>query len=104
MKKWQKKEKRDEKLFGGKRTIRSGGLWFNPGDLKTESFLLDQKTTKHNSFSIKSETWKKIETEALMEQRMPCLSVELGDGTEFVVLSLIDFKSWFKDEGGAKNG
>lgn len=94
---WQKKEKRDARQFGARQTIRSGGLWFLPGDLKNESFLFDSKSTKHKSFTVTKAMWNKIYLEALESQRMPCLSIELGDGTELVILDKNDFLTWFKE-------
>jgi hypothetical protein len=96
--KWQKKENKDKKSFGGKRTPRSGGLWFIPGDVKIDKFLIDSKQTDHNSFSITLEIWKKIYREALNSRKLPCLSIELGDGTEVVVLDKNDFQSFFKEK------
>jgi len=98
MKKWQKKEKKDSSLFGGRVRPRSGGLWFMPGDVRTEEFLIDCKTTDKNSFSVTSRMWKKIYSEALKCRKLPCLSVQLGDGTEVVVLDKNDFLSFFQEK------
>ncbi len=105
MKKWQEKEKGDAKSFGGKRTPRSGGLWFAPGDVKTQDFLVDSKTTDKKSFTIPANMWRKIRKEALLNNRMPCLSIKYlnekltnGEPVEVVVLSKDDFDSWFKEE------
>lgn len=97
-KNWEKKEERDAKDFAGRRMIRSGGFWFCPGDVTTSQFLFDQKTSKHNRFSITQKMWKKVYKEALLNQRIPALSVEFGDeGTELVVLSKDDFLSFFEE-------
>ncbi len=91
MKSWQKKEKSDSKLFGAKRTPRSGGFWSNPGDMKDGYFSYDSKDTKHASYTIKADVWDKVYSDALKQKRMPALSVKLGTGQEFVVLSKADF-------------
>lgn len=104
MKPWQNKEKRDAKTSGGKVTPRSGGLWFAPGDVKTDDFLIDSKTTDKKSFSITGKIWRKLYKEALLNQRMPCLSIKLNnellpnkEPIEVVVLSKDDFDTWFKE-------
>lgn len=91
-KNWQKKEFSDAKEFGGKQTPCSGGLWFAKGDVKTEQFLIDSKTSTKGSFSIPEKMWKKIAREALLSRRIPMLSVKYGvDNTEVVVLDKYDF-------------
>ena len=95
-KKWQNKEKSDAKLFGGRRQKRSGGLWFQPGDVKLKEFLIDDKQTDKESFSVTKKIWQKIYHEALMNQRKPCLSLQIQD-LEVVVLDKNDFLSWFKE-------
>ena len=98
-KNWQKKEIKDAKSFGGKRILRSGGLWFAPGDVKTDQFLFDQKTSKHNRFSVTQEMWHKIYKEALVSQRIPALSVEFGDkNIELIIMSKDDFLTFFEEK------
>lgn len=77
--------------MGGRRTPRSGGLWNNPGDVSSENFLLECKYTEKMSYSVTAETIKKINIEAIKCDKLPALSVELGDKTEFVVLRKDDF-------------
>ena len=92
MKQWQKQEKKDAKLFGGRRTLRSGGLWFDKGDVKSETYLIENKATAKESFSVSVPLWTKIEKEALLSHRVPILSLEMGkEQLELVVLSKDDF-------------
>ena len=89
---WQKKEDRDSKVFGSKKTPRSGGMWFAKGDSKSDKYLIENKTTTHESFAISIKLWEKIEREALLSRRIPLLSIELGDGKqELIVMSMEDF-------------
>lgn len=89
---WRKKEIKDAKDFKGKLTPRSGGYFSFPGDVVTEDFLIDSKTTDKNRFSVTKQMWKKIDTEALKSRRMPLLSVKFGDSNiEIVILSKGDF-------------
>lgn len=91
-KQWEDKERKDAKLFGSKGTPRSGGFWWAKGDSKNEKFLIENKTTAKERFSITSEIWEKISREALIEGRLPVLSVEFGDKKhEIVVLDKNDF-------------
>lgn len=98
MKRWQKKEQSDKKLFRGRTRPRSGGLWFAPGDVSLEQFLIDAKTTEKKSYTVTQDIWDKIYTEALKCRKLPCLSVQLGNGTEVVVLDKNDFLSFFKEK------
>lgn len=91
-KQWEDKEKKDAKALGAKRTPRSGGLWFAKGDSKSERFLIENKTTAKNSYSINNKIWEKIKKEALLEGRVPLLSVEFGDKKhEVIVIDKNDF-------------
>jgi len=91
-KKWQKKENKDAEQFGGRVTPRSGGMWSFPGDVKTDMFLIDSKTTDKKSYSITANIWRKLYSQALKSQRLPLLSIQLvKDGVEVVVLDKNDF-------------
>lgn len=91
---WQKKEKKDLDLFKSKATPRSGGLWFAKGDSKSDEFLIENKTTYRENFTIVGKVWEKIKKEALLESRLPVLSVEFGTKkNEVVILDKNDFIS-----------
>lgn len=90
MKAWVKKELKDKKDFSGHRTKGSGNYWAQPGDVKTDDFLIDAKHTTHESYSISKKTWDKIYEEALFMKRYPMLSLQIQD-IELVVLSKADF-------------
>lgn len=90
MKQWEKKEKKDSKDFGGSRQRSSGSTWFAPGDVKTDKFLIDSKFTEKNSYSLNKQTLDKIYEEALFQDRIPMLSLDIA-GTEVVVVFKEDF-------------
>jgi hypothetical protein len=91
-KQWQEKEKEDQKTFGAKGTPRSGGLWFAKGDSKSDIFLIENKTSAKISFSIKEKTWEKIANEAIVNSRIPMMSLEFGKKKlELIVLDKNDF-------------
>lgn len=83
-------EKRLEKVIGGSRIAASGAFWSRKGDVRSERFLVEHKFTEKKSFSLKQETLKKIEREAVMVGRIPLLGVSLG-GTDYVVMLEQDF-------------
>lgn len=89
-KKWQNKERRDAKDFGGKVTPRSGGFWAFAGDVKTDDFLIDSKFTKTDSFKITKKIWDKLYGEALKARKTPLLSLEIGEELELIVIDKND--------------
>ncbi len=91
MKPWLKKQKRDAKDFGAKETPRSGGFWGFKGDSVTDYLLIESKKTSKKSFSISETLWQKTYDQALKSGKIPVLSVELGNGTELVIISKEDF-------------
>jgi len=96
MKKWVKKEKLDEKLFGGHRQKGSGNTWSAPGDVKTDKFLIDSKQTDKKSYSVSLATWDKLYEEALFSKRLPILSLQIQN-IELVVLDKEDFLKILKE-------
>ena len=62
-----KQEKEVAKKFGGRKQLNSGALPFSKGDVITESFLIECKTTTtpKKSFSIKREWLDKLKGESL---------------------------------------
>ena len=97
-KNWQKKETKDAKDFEARQTPRSGGFWSIKGDSRNEKFLIESKTTIHKGFAVTEKLWAKVEREGLLSQRIPMLSIELGNGAELVVLDKNDFTNLIKKE------
>lgn len=91
MKKWELKEVSDAKSFGGKRVKGSGNKWNAPGDVKTDTFLIDSKQTEKKSYSISLKTWDKLCSEALFSYRIPLLSIQIKD-KELIVMEKGDFQ------------
>lgn len=99
-----KQEKRVAKDLEGKEVIGSGCLWGAKGDVKTDHFLIECKTTKNSYYSLKLKTWEKIRKEALKESnKIPIIVIDLKDfGNSYqtntlVVLNKEDFEeSHFK--------
>lgn len=91
MKSWQKKERKDEEDFKGRRTPASGGKSGFKGDVKADDWLVECKHTTKKSFSITKDLWEKVYSEALLADRKPALSIEFSDGKEIVTISKDDF-------------
>ena len=89
--KWQKKEYRDRDDFGGKETKASGRIWSDPGDVKTQNWLIESKYTSKKSYSISRKIWEKLDGQALLSFRMPLLSIQIQDDIEVVVMNKEDF-------------
>lgn len=92
MKKWEKKEQNDARDFGGKRTPGSGNKWNHKGDVRSDVYLIEDKTTDKKSYTITNELWRKIYNSAILSQRIPLLSIKFNnDSTELIVISKHDF-------------
>lgn len=57
------------------KTISSGSIWFDKGDIKTENFLIDAKYTDKKSFRITENIIHKIWNEALERNKLPKLVI-----------------------------
>jgi hypothetical protein len=86
-----KQEKTISKELKGKQQINSGATPFYKGDVKTEHFLIEAKTTTtpQTSFSIKKEWLDKIRNEAFATgTKIPVLAFNFEpNGDNFYILS-----------------
>lgn len=57
------------------RTINSGAIWFNKGDLRYKNYLIDTKYTAKKSFSITKSIIEKIWEDALTMNKEPMLQI-----------------------------
>jgi len=57
------------------RTINSGALWFDKGDLKSDEYLIDCKYTEKKGFRITHKMLEKIWNEALESNKLPRLII-----------------------------
>lgn len=76
--------------YGGSRTPGSGSQWHSKADIKTPDYLIECKTTTHQSYSLKKNTWLAIYTQAVLENRTPLMEIDV-DGTQLIVLGKEDF-------------
>jgi len=63
-----------------KKTINSGALWFDKGDLKTSDHVIECKFTEKKGFRISTKILEKIWNEALEAQKLPALVIGIKDG------------------------
>lgn len=78
--------------YGGKTTPGSGNQWHSKGDIKTDRFLIECKTTLKSSYSINIKTWRKIWWEAISEGRDPFMEIQFeNDNTTLIILDKEDF-------------
>lgn len=96
-KKSQKQEKQVAKEIKGKTTIASGALYFQKADVRNDEFLVECKTTAKFYYSLKIDTWERINKQAIKDgMRIPVMCIDLEDGkNRMAVFSEPDFV--FKD-------
>lgn len=83
-------EERVARLFTGKRTPQSGGGKFVLGDVISEDFLVECKTsvTVKDSYSVKREILKKADEQRReMGKELYALAFSFGDEEDFFVLN-----------------
>ena len=91
--KWQSQEKKAAKRMGGKLTPGSGNQWAAKSDVRTKKLLVECKRTDKSTYSLRLDTLRKVELEALRLGLVPVLLVEL-DGHEYAVLRGTDYEEW----------
>ena len=81
----QKSENTAAAEIGGRRQIASGALVGMKGDVKSDTFLLEDKFTDAASYSLKLDLLKKAEQEAFQSRRKPLFRVTMQGHTYYVV-------------------
>ena len=74
----------------GRATPASGSRWHSKGDVRTEKFLIECKTTEKDCYRLSAKTWEKIANEALRDgMKEPVMRIDLrtkfGDTVAFAV-------------------
>lgn len=69
----------------GRKTLASGSLPGDKGDVVTPLLRIECKTTSAKSFSVTREMVQKIETEALSTSRIPGIVIEFNDNGKKVM-------------------
>lgn len=81
-------EKRAARMLNGRVQPASGAMphFKCKADVKSDRFLLDDKTTIHQSYSLNVKTWNKLNREAWMNDRRPMMRIELANGPVLYVI------------------
>ena len=92
-----KQEQKTAKEINGRATPASGSRWHSKGDIRSDKFLIECKTTTKDSYRLTAKTWEKIAKEALRDGiREPTMRIDLcnefGD-----IVSFIAMYSWAYD-------
>jgi len=68
------------------RCINSGSMWFDKGDLKTSTHIIECKYTEKKSFSITRKILEKLWEEALDRNKLPALVIGIkGEKDTFII-------------------
>lgn len=98
-----KQEKHIAKVIKGRQTSNSGATAFSKGDVTTDLFLIEAKTSteEKKSFSIKREWLDKNTEEAFaMHKPYSALAFDFGDGIQHYIISedlFIRLKKYLED-------
>ncbi len=84
-------EERTAGAYRGSRQPGSGAGWMRKADVRTDQFLIENKTTTKASYSLKADTLRTLSRQAAAEDRIGVLQVDLG-GHSYVVLREDDFQ------------
>lgn len=88
----QKQEKSVAKDFNARLTPASGAKWGQKGDVRSDKFLVECKTTEKDYYSLTSKVWEKIEEEAIRDHmRIPLMAIDLEDRDRVIVFRPQDF-------------
>lgn len=84
-------ESRLAEKFGGRITPGSGNKWHSKGDVKTDQYLIEAKTTSKKQYTLKADDLEKHEKYSLLEGKDPLFVIEMN-GREWCVLAMEDFE------------
>ena len=74
-------EKRVAKEVRGRTTPASGAMWGCKGDVRSDAFLVECKTTEKDKYSLSILTWNKIRVEAVKDgMKIPVMCIDLHNG------------------------
>lgn len=87
-------ERRGAKTYSGTRNSGSGNGWIRKADVRTDTELIEFKTTTHASYSLKAGDLQKLFDQALVDDRLPVFEIEYANsGVTCVVL---DKEDWLR--------
>ncbi len=71
------------------KTINSGSLWFDKGDMKTNEYVIEAKFTEKKGFRITLIMLKKLWKEAMEANKLPALVIGIQDGKDLWTIKAI---------------
>lgn len=94
----EKQEQKIGNLPGGQKQVNSGRIWRWKRDGILHGFLVEARTTKAGSYSIKKSEFLQIRREALQTPPglLPAMQIDL-DNVELMVISLPDFNALYSE-------
>ena len=88
----QKQEKSVAKKFNARLTAASGALWGMKGDVRSDKYLIECKTTEKDYYTLTAKVWEKIQEEAIQDHmRIPLMVIDLKETGRYVVFRPKDF-------------
>lgn len=86
-----KQEKSVAKEFNAKTVVASGAKWGSKGDVRSNDYLIECKTTHVPYYTLQKKVWEKIQKEALKDgMRTPMMCIDLENGKQQFIVMLID--------------
>jgi len=61
------------------KTLNSGSMWFDKGDLKTKDYVIECKFTEKKGYRITTKLLQKLWNEALDANKLPLLVIGIKD-------------------------
>lgn len=92
-------EKRAAEVLQGRRQPASGALACGAlkGDVKSDKFVLEDKTTEHASYQFKLDEWRKLCREAFGQCRRPVFRMQIR-GEAIYCLDEMTFQQLLRNE------
>jgi hypothetical protein len=82
-------EKRVAKEVGGRQVVGSGSSWRAPGDVKSDTHLIEHKFTDAASFRLTVKDWRQARKDATVVGREPAMIIEFPEaGLRLVVTEM----------------
>jgi len=91
-----KQEDHLAEAYRGRRNVMSGAGWSAKADVRTHDFLIEAKTTRAGSFSLKLKDLMELRRQAIADDRVPLFIVDIS-GRSYVVLEDDDFREMVCD-------
>lgn len=83
------KERKVAKEVGGRTVVGSGSSWRAPGDVKSDTHLLEHKYTDKSSFSLKLADLEQARSDAIKAGKEPAMIIEFASaGRRYLITEM----------------